>query len=69
MIFPWDKEVFLRSLKHAIGIGVLGFVAIYIIWGEIVPADIFGLGMSVPLIAYLIHTVILINRQDKENRN
>ncbi len=64
MHFPFDKEVFLKAMRHAIILGVLGFIFILLVWGEIVPADIFGMGVAVPLVAYLIHVIMLFGKEE-----
>ncbi|MEO1262713.1 MAG: hypothetical protein AAFZ15_28155 [Bacteroidota bacterium] len=53
--FPFNKANYFKAMKHALGLAVVGFAAIYLIWGEIVPADIFGMGFSVLVVSYLIH--------------
>lgn len=52
---PFNKVNYLASMKHAIGIAIVGFAVIYIGWGEIVKADLVGMSLSIPIIAYLIH--------------
>lgn len=62
MHFPFDKETYLKAMKHSIGLGLVGFVLIWIIWGEIVPPDIVGMGLTIPLLAYLIHVIMLFDK-------
>jgi hypothetical protein len=59
-MIPFDKEIFQSSLKLAGIIGLIGFVFIYLIWGEIVPDDIVGMLLTIPLLAYLIHMIRLL---------
>jgi len=51
----FNKSAFINALKHAFGLAIVGFAIIYIGWGEIVAADIFGMLISIPLVAYFIH--------------
>lgn len=58
-MFPFDKAIFLSSLRQAVLIGLIGFVFIQWIWGEIIVDDLIGMGIAIPMIAYLIHTIKL----------
>ncbi|MEN0050425.1 MAG: hypothetical protein AAF806_25395 [Bacteroidota bacterium] len=58
-MLPFDKAIFLSSLKHAVIIGMLGFLFIYLIWGEIIIDDLVGMSITIPLLAYLIHMIRL----------
>lgn len=51
----FNKQAFMNALKHAFGLAIVGFAIIYIGWGEIVFADIIGMMVSIPLVAYFIH--------------
>ncbi len=52
---PFNKANYFKSMKHAFGLALVGFAVIYVGWGEIVPADLFGMGFSVLIVSYLIH--------------
>jgi hypothetical protein len=52
---PFDKGHFTKALKHSIGLAVVGFAGIYLGWGEIVFADLVGMFISMPIVAYIIH--------------
>ncbi|MEM0994450.1 MAG: hypothetical protein AAF847_10170 [Bacteroidota bacterium] len=58
-MLPFDKTIFRSSLKHATLIGLLGFLLIYLIWGEIIVDDLIGMSITIPLLAYMIHMVRL----------
>jgi hypothetical protein len=58
-MLPFDKSIFIASLKHAVLIAGLGFLAIYLIWGEIIIDDLIGMSMVIPLLAYMIHMIRL----------
>ena len=58
-MFPFDRKIYLSSLKHAAIIGILGFLAMRLIWGEIIIDDLIGMSITVPLLAYLLHMVRL----------
>jgi polyferredoxin len=64
MHFPFDKAIFMKAMKHALGLGIVGFAFILVVWGEIVPADIVGMSLAVPLVAYLIHVIMLFDKED-----
>jgi len=51
----FNKSAFMNALKHAFGLAIIGFAIIYIGWGEIVTTDIYGMLISIPLVAYFIH--------------
>ena len=53
--FPFDKANYFKSIKHAFGLALVGFAFIYLVWGEIVPADLVGMSLTIPVVAYLIH--------------
>lgn len=64
MHFPFDKEVYLKALKHAFGLAIVGFAIILIGWGEITPTDYVGMALTIPLLAYLIHVIMLFGNSD-----
>lgn len=45
------------ALKYALPICTVGFILIWIFWGEVVLADAFGMSISFFLISYIIHMV------------
>ncbi len=63
MHFPFDREVFLKAMRHALGLAIVGFAFILVVWGEIVPADLVGMTLAVPLVAYLIHVIMLFEKE------
>jgi hypothetical protein len=52
---PFDKVEFIKAMRHTLGLAVVGFAAIFLIWGEIVFADLIGMSLTIPVVAYLIH--------------
>lgn len=52
---PFEKSSFIRAMKHAFVIAMIGFVIIYLVWGEIISTDFIGMAISIPLISYFIH--------------
>ena len=50
--FPFSRANYLKAMKHGLGLALVGFSFIYLVWGEIVPADIVGMGLAVPIVAY-----------------
>ena len=60
---PFDKTVFQSALKTAMMLAILGFALIYMVWGEVVPADFIGMALSIPAVAYLIHMVKLFGKK------
>lgn len=63
MRFPFDKAAFDKSFWIACVLAILGWVLIYMIWGEFTTADIIGMLFTVPILAYLIHVVFLFNQK------
>jgi hypothetical protein len=55
-------EVFQASMKHALGLAVVGFAAILVGWGEIVPMDLVGMMISIPVVAYMIHIAKMMKK-------
>lgn len=52
---PFDKDLYKESLKTAIIVALLGWPTLYIIFGELTNADIYGMLISIPIFAYLLH--------------
>ncbi len=60
---PYDSSVFKTALKHACGLAIAGFGLIFFVWGEIVPADLIGMALTIPIVAYLIHLISLFGKR------
>lgn len=60
---PFDMAAFKTAMKHACGLAVAGFAFIFLAWGEIVPADLVGMALSIPVMAYLIHVISLFGKK------
>ena len=58
-MIPFDKAIFINSLKHAIILAGIGFLIIQLIWGEIIIDDLIGMFFAIPLVAYMIHIIRL----------
>lgn len=52
---PFDKDLYKEAMKTAIIAALFGWVALYLIFGELTQADIFGMLISIPIFAYLLH--------------
>ncbi|HFA51480.1 MAG TPA: hypothetical protein ENJ95_20900 [Bacteroidetes bacterium] len=61
--FPFEAGIFKVALKHAFGLAIAGFAFIFFAWGEIVPADLIGMALAIPVAAYLIHLVKLFGEE------
>jgi hypothetical protein len=59
---PFEKAGFLQAMKIAMGLSIPGFAFIQLVWGEIVAADFFGMALVVPVVAYLIHVMMLFGK-------
>jgi len=53
--FVFVQATYKIAFKHAIGLALIGMILIHIIWGTIVLADLLGMGITIPILAYLIH--------------
>jgi len=62
MHFPFDRALFDKAFWVAVILAVLGWILIYLIWGEYTTADIVGMIVAVPIMAYLIHVLMLFNK-------
>ena len=60
---PFDKPVFLQALQYAVGIGLAGFVFIYVGWGKIEAADVLCMPLAMLLVAYQLHVVMLYKNE------
>ena len=63
MHFPFDRSTFDRAFVVACLLAVLGWILIYIIWGEYTMADIVCMIVTVPILAYFIHVLMLFNKK------
>ncbi|MBK8736600.1 MAG: hypothetical protein IPL98_12155 [Saprospiraceae bacterium] len=63
MRFPFEKEIYDKAFWVSIGLAIIGWVVIYLIWGEYTTADIIGMLFTVPILAYLIHVILLFNQK------
>jgi hypothetical protein len=61
MHFPYSKEVFEKAFWISCVLAIIGWILIYLIWGEFTTSDIIGMLVAVPILAYLIHTILLFN--------
>lgn len=52
---PFDKDIYKETMKTAILVALVGWVALYLIFGELTQADIYGMLISIPIFAYLLH--------------
>ncbi len=62
MHFPFDRPTFDKAFVIACLLAVLGWILIYLIWGEYTTADIVCMIVTVPILAYFIHVLLLFNR-------
>ena len=66
--FDKEKDSFVKSYFDkafwiSCGLAILGWILIYLIWGEYTTADIIGMLFAVPILAYLIHVIMLFNEK------
>lgn len=59
---PFDRQLFDRAFWFACILALFGWFGIYLIWGEFTAADIVGMIITVPILAYLIHVLMLFNQ-------
>lgn len=52
---PFDKDIYKESMKTSILVALVGWVALFLIFGELTTADIYGMLISIPIFAYLLH--------------
>ena len=60
--FPFDRSVFNKAFNYALILAIIGWILIYLIWGEYTPADIVGMIVATPIMAYLIHVLLLFEK-------
>ncbi len=63
MQFPFDKALFEKAFWIAVILAILGWVAIYLIWREYTTADIIGMIVAVPILAYLIQVLMMFKEK------
>ena len=61
--FPFNRPLFDKAFLIACLLAVLGWILIYLIWGEYTTADIVCMIVTVPILAYFIHTLMLFNQK------
>ena len=52
---PFDKDLYKEAMKTSVMLGLVGWVVLYLIFGELTNADIYGMLISIPIFAYLLH--------------
>lgn len=68
MHFPFLKEVFEKAFWISFVLAIIGWFLIYLIWGEFTTSDIIGMLVAVPVMAYLIHVLMLFqNNKDRKS--
>lgn len=60
--FPFEKEKFDKAFWIAFVLAIIGWILIYFIWGEYTPSDIIGMLIAVPIMAYMIHVLMLFDK-------
>ncbi|MBP9210960.1 MAG: hypothetical protein KBF37_11640 [Saprospiraceae bacterium] len=63
MHFPFNRPVYDKAFVVSCLLAVLGWVAIYLIWKEFTTADIVCMIVTVPILAYFIHVLLLLNQR------
>jgi len=51
----WIPTIYRSVLPKAVALGLLGLLLIPLIWGELLIQDVFGLALSVALVAFIMH--------------
>ena len=52
---PFDKDLYKEAMKTSINVALIGWVVLFMIFGELTQADIYGMLISIPIFAYLLH--------------
>jgi len=52
---PFDKDLYKEAMRTSILVALVGWVLLYLIFGELTQADIYGMLISIPIFAYLLH--------------
>lgn len=63
MHFPFNRPVYDKAFVVSCLLAILGWVAIYLIWKEFTTADIVCMIVTVPILAYFIHVLLLLNHR------
>ncbi|MCC6754152.1 MAG: hypothetical protein IT266_09245 [Saprospiraceae bacterium] len=63
MNFPFNRPVYDKAFVVSCLLAILGWVAIYLIWKEFTTADIVCMIVTVPILAYFIHILLLLNQR------
>jgi hypothetical protein len=61
--FPFNRALFDKAFVIACLLAILGWILIYLIWGEYTTADIICMIVTVPILAYFIHLLFLFNQK------
>lgn len=59
---PFEMNAFQAAMKHALGLAVVGFAFILVVWGTIVPMDLIGMAIAIPMVAYTLQMVKLLKK-------
>lgn len=59
---PFDMASYKAAMPHALGLAVVGFALILVIWGEIIPMDLVGMMITIPVVAYMISISKMMNK-------
>jgi hypothetical protein len=62
--FPFHRTLFDKAFVIACLLAILGWIVIYLIWGEYTTADIVCMIVTVPILAYFIHIMLLFNQKE-----
>jgi hypothetical protein len=52
---PFDKDLYKEAMKTSVLVALAGWVLLYVIFQELTQADIYGMLISIPIFAYLLH--------------
>jgi hypothetical protein len=63
MQLPFNKALFDKAFLISCLLAILGWILIYLIWGEFTPADIVCMIVAVPILAYFIHILLMFNEK------
>ena len=60
---PFNKALFDKAFLISCIMAVIGWGVIYLIWGEFTTADIVCMIVTVPILAYFIHILLMFNEK------
>lgn len=60
---PFNRTLYDKAFIISCILAVLGWVLIYLIWGEFTTADIVCMIVTVPILAYFIHILFMFNEK------